>query len=98
MPDVGSFLALFHTSSGRSPERILGKPFQTMGDCLCAELCLSKESLCMVGDRMHTDVRFANNNGMTSVLVLSGETTRENMARYADRPDLVLDNIDGLVE
>ena len=35
------------------------------------------EKVAFVGDRLYTDVKFAINNGMTSVLVLSGETTKE---------------------
>ncbi len=97
MPDVGSFIALFQTSSGRVPELIIGKPYQTMGDCISAALGIEREALCMIGDRMHTDIRFANNNGMKSILVLSGETTLETMTNFPDRPDLVLPSIKGLL-
>lgn len=97
MPDVGSFISLFKTSSGRAPELIIGKPYRTMGDCISRELGISRESLCMIGDRMHTDIRFANKNGMKSVLVLSGETTAESMKSFPDRPDLVLPSIRELI-
>lgn len=90
MPDVGSFLALFKVSSGREPDLIVGKPNRTMAEELSRLTGAACKDLCMVGDRMHTDIRFANRNGMKSVLVLSGETTRESMARFPDRPDLVL--------
>ena len=39
---------------------------------------------------MHTDIRFGNANGMKALLVLSGETTRESMCNFPDKPDLVL--------
>lgn len=93
MPDVGSFLALFARSSGRTPDEIFGKPCPAMGECVSRLTGARAEEMCMIGDRMHTDVRFANNCGMMSVLVLSGETTRENMHRFPDRPDLVLSSI-----
>ena len=33
----------------------------------------------MVGDRLDTDIRFGVDNGMRTVLVLSGVTTREQL-------------------
>lgn len=96
-PDVGSFLALLERSSGRRPDLIVGKPYTAMGEELARLTGVPREKMCMVGDRMHTDVRFAANNGMKSVLVLSGETTRETMRRFPDVPDLVLENIDEIL-
>lgn len=90
VPDVGSFLALFERSCGRRPDLIVGKPFFDMAEGVSEALGLRREELCMVGDRMHTDIRFANKNGMMSVLVLSGETTPETMKNFPDRADLVL--------
>ena len=96
MPDVGSFLAMFERSSGRKPDLILGKPFRPMGEGVSRLLALPTEKICMAGDRMQTDIRFANNNGMTALLVLSGETTRENIGNFPDRPDLILDTVNDL--
>ena len=92
MPDVGSFTALFARSSGRMPDVICGKPFPVMGECVARAFGVPAARTCMVGDRMHTDIRFGNANGMHTLLVLSGETTRESMTRYADKPSLVLES------
>lgn len=93
MPDVGSFLAMFERSSGRKPSVIVGKPFTPMGEELEALMGVPRRRMCMVGDRMYTDIRFAANNGMHSVLVLSGETTKQSMKLFPDVPDLVLGNV-----
>lgn len=98
MPDVGSFLAMFERSSGRRPDRIIGKPFTDMGDGIMSATGFSREEFTMIGDRMHTDIRFANNNHFMSVLVLSGETTRDSMRNFPDKPDLILDCIDDLLK
>ncbi len=97
MPDVGSFIALFEKSSGRRPDVICGKPFTVMGECVARTFGVPAQRTCMVGDRMHTDIRFGNANGMRTLLVLSGETTRESMARFPDTPDLVLESLAHLV-
>ena len=97
MPDVGSFLAMFEKSSGRRPDLIIGKPFTEMGEALSRALNVSCAHMCMVGDRMHTDIRFGNANGMRTVLVLSGETTRESMKSFPDKPDLVLPDFNAII-
>lgn len=93
MPDVGSFLALFGRSCGRAPDAICGKPFAVMGECVARTFGVPAARTCMVGDRMHTDIRFGNRNGMKTLLVLSGETTRAGMGNFPDTPDLVLGSI-----
>ena len=97
MPDVGAFLQLFYTSSGRRPDLIVGKPGTAMGEGLERRLGIPRARMCMTGDRMHTDIRFGNNCGMHTVLVLSGETTEETMKNFPDRPDLVLPDVNALV-
>ena len=93
MPDVGSFLALFERSCGRRPDVICGKPYTVMGECVARTFGVPASRTCMVGDRMHTDIRFANANGMFALLVLSGETTRASMKNFPDSPDLVLGSL-----
>ena len=96
MPDVGSFLAMFSRSAGREAV-IVGKPYPYMGEALSRLTGEKREHMCMVGDRMHTDIRFANNCGMRSILVLSGETTWESMKNFPDRPDLILADLNAIV-
>ena len=93
MPDVGSFIALFERSSGRRPDVICGKPYSVMGECIGQKYRVPAARTCMVGDRMHTDIRFGNRSGMKTLLVLSGETTRQSMRSFPDTPDLVLPDL-----
>ena len=98
IPDVGSFLAMFERSSGRTPDRIIGKPNTDMAKGVAAATGFRESELCMVGDRMYTDIRFANNNGLKSILVLSGETNLLNMNNFPDTPDLILSSVNELVK
>lgn len=97
MPDVGSFLALFKRSSHRTPDAVIGKPYRPMCDGIAARYGVERAAMCMVGDRMHTDIRFANRNKIGSVLVLSGETTQESMRNFPDVPDLVLSDFNEIL-
>ena len=54
--------------------------------------CHSAESV-MVGDRMDTDVISGMESGMSTVLVLSGVSTRDTLKTYAYRPSVVLDGV-----
>ena len=54
--------------------------------------CHSGEAV-MVGDRMDTDVISGMECGMSTVLVLSGVSTRETVSDFAYRPTVVLDGV-----
>lgn len=47
----------------------------------------------MVGDRMDTDVISGMESGMSTVLVLSGVSTRATLDEFAYRPSVVLDGV-----
>jgi NagD protein len=59
--------------------------------------CHSGEAV-MVGDRMDTDVISGLECGMSTILVLSGISTRETLKEYAYRPGLVLDGVGDIVD
>lgn len=50
----------------------------------------------MVGDRLYSDIAMAFNANIVSCLVLSGETTKEQVAKAERQPDLILQNIEEL--
>lgn len=78
LPDVGSFIALYEKATGRLPERIFGKPDPGVLAPLLARY--AKKEMVMVGDRLGTDKKLAENAGIDFVLVLSGEAKREDLA------------------
>ena len=95
VPDVGSFIALFGAAYGRSP-RVIGKPEPTMLRGALGRLGVEPRQAVMVGDRLSTDMRMANDAGAASWLVLSGVTTAvADDVERAERPQRVFP---GLVE
>lgn len=84
LPDVGSFIALYEKATGRVPERIFGKPETEVLSPLLARY--PKERMAMVGDRLSTDKKLAENAGIDFVLVLSGEATRADLAAESLQP------------
>lgn len=97
MPDVGALMALLECSSGRTPSVICGKPYSPMAEIVAGLFDTPKERIAMVGDRLYTDILFGINNGLQSVLVFTGETTREMFAASGIRPTYVLDGVRDIV-
>lgn len=92
LPDCGSFADMFENAVKRRPV-FLGKPDRTMIDILAKAENVPYENIAMVGDRIYTDVKTGINAGVTSVLVLSGETTMEDYKNSDVKPDYILDSV-----
>jgi NagD protein len=91
-PGCGAIVALLEAASGVKAFS-LGKPSPAMMRGARKELGLRAEHTVMIGDTMETDILGGVQLGYRTVLVLSGGTRREDLARYAYRPDLVVDSI-----
>jgi NagD protein len=81
MPDAGAIIALIEKSAGRIPDTVIGKPYAPMAEYVFDFCGVTADKVAFVGDRLYTDMKFALNNGMTSVLVLSGETDKKSAFR-----------------
>ncbi len=97
LPDIGSYIKLFETSTGRVPDVVVGKPHTYMGDGVKELTGQSGNELVMVGDRLYTDIAFGVNNGFSSLLVLSGETTAESYRQSAIKASAVLPSLNEIV-
>jgi HAD superfamily hydrolase (TIGR01457 family) len=97
MLDCGAMAAALIAATGRTPTYI-GKPHAPMVDGLLRRAGCRREEMAMIGDRLTTDIRTGVDHGIFSILVLTGETTREDLQRSAVQPDLVLERIVDLLE
>jgi 4-nitrophenyl phosphatase/phosphoglycolate phosphatase len=90
----GSMVGAIKGCTGQEPT-VVGKPSPLMIDYLCSKLGLEKSRICMVGDRLDTDILFGTDNGLKSLLVLSGVTTEEKLLSQENTitPDYYADSI-----
>lgn len=90
----GSMVGAIKGCTGVEPT-VVGKPSPLMIDYLVDKLGVDRDRICMVGDRLDTDVLFGTNNGLQSILVLSGVTTEEKLLSEANKitPDYYCDSI-----
>lgn len=92
MPDAGAMMAFIKASTGREPV-VIGKPNTHIVDAILEKYSLEKKDLVMVGDRLYTDIRTGRDNGITSILVMSGETDKEMLETTEFIPDYVFDSV-----
>ena len=99
IPDSGAITAFVTASTGKLPT-YFGKPYRETIEMICEATGVDRDKMCIFGDRLYTDIALGKKFGVTSVLVLSGETKEADVlaADDADKPDFVfdsLDNVDG---
>jgi len=97
IPDIGATIAFVEASTGRVPDEIIGKPFQPMTEVILARTGLEPAQICMVGDRLYTDIAMGK-HGLRTVLVLSGETQPGDLVESPYKPDLVVKDIGELAQ
>lgn len=76
---------------------VVGKPSGFMMDNIAHKFGIDKTRICMVGDRLDTDILFGQQNGTSTLLVLSGVTTEETLSKSPVRPGHVANSIASLV-
>ena len=91
IPDSGAIAAAVTASTGVVPT-YFGKPYGGAIAAIAARVGCSAGEMCMFGDRLYTDIAFGKRGGVTAVLMLTGETSKETAltADPADQPDLIL--------
>ncbi len=95
IPDCGAMCALITASTGVKP-KYLGKPYAETIDMIHRITGMRNEDIVFIGDRLYTDIAIGVNNGVTSVLVLSGETAPEDLKLSEIQPDFVFSSLKDL--
>ena len=92
--DCGAICAALEAATGRAPMAVMGKPDPAMVRSILQRHALAPEDLAMVGDRLYTDIMMAHHAGVLGVLVLTGEATAAEAARFSPAPDLVVSGLE----
>jgi 4-nitrophenyl phosphatase len=99
-PGAGSMIGAISKALNKDPEIICGKPNPFMGDLLLNDpnIGLTKSRVLMIGDRVSTDLEFAENIGIKGLLVKTGFGEIE-YKKYPDFPYFkVISSIADLME
>ena len=96
IPDCGSMARLIEASTGRFPE-FFGKPSKYTLDYIIKETGCKPEEIAIVGDRLYTDIAVADGSEVTSILVLSGESSREDVEKSDIKPDYIVKDLSEII-
>lgn len=96
VPDCGSVCDMLYNVSKRRPI-VIGKP-----EALMPKLAMEKENIsayktAVIGDRIYTDIKSGINAGTVTILVMSGETDEEILNASPDKPDMVLQSAEEIL-
>lgn len=95
VPGAGAIVAALRACTGVEPV-IIGKPEPLLLEMAALHLGLAPAECVMVGDRLDTDILAGTRAGMLTTLVLTGVSTRSEIATAAARPDIVVDDLPAL--
>ena len=96
IPDCGSMARLIEASTGRFP-KFFGKPSKYTLDYIIKETGRKPEEIAIVGDRLYTDIAVADGSKVTSILVLSGESSREDVEKSDIKPDYIVKDLSEII-
>lgn len=92
VPDCGSVSQMLYNATKRKP-RFIGKPEPTMALLAMEKTGFKPEETVVIGDRLYTDIACGVNAGISSIFVLSGEGTMEDLEKSDVKPEFVYENI-----
>ncbi|RMA78665.1 HAD superfamily hydrolase (TIGR01450 family) [Umboniibacter marinipuniceus] len=87
IPDIGALTVMLQATTGKAPTEVFGKPNTVMVANLVDKY--GADQILMIGDRLHTDIAMAEAAGLGSLLVLTGEASREDLEDSSVKPNYV---------
>jgi HAD superfamily hydrolase (TIGR01457 family) len=98
MPDIGAMIAFVKAATGREPDLIVGKPNQLFVEKAAERVGVPLSAMCMIGDRLYTDIALGATTGIPTVLVLSGETRADEVPMSPHQPSYIFQNLGEVAE
>jgi 4-nitrophenyl phosphatase len=96
-PGTGYVIGALIGITGVHPT-VIGKPEAAIFTAAMESLNATVNATVMIGDRLETDILGAQRLGIATIGVLSGVSTLEEITASKCQPDIVYENIAGLVE
>lgn len=97
IPDCGSMAKLIEASTGRFPE-FFGKPSRHTLNYIIEKTGYRPEEIAIVGDRLYTDIAVADGSDVTSILVLSGESSADDVEKSDVKPDMIVESLSDIAK
>ncbi|HLR09101.1 MAG TPA: HAD-IIA family hydrolase [Bacillota bacterium] len=99
IPDCGAMIGALEGATGKPVDRIMGKPSRYIVEFVIKKTLHMDYSQCyIIGDRLETDIKMANENGIESILVLTGVSDKEMLNYSKYKPTYVMDRVNDIIE
>lgn len=98
MPDIGAMIAFVRASTGREPDLVVGKPNSLFVEQAAERTGIPVSAMCMIGDRLYTDIALGATAGIPTILVLSGETRAQEIAASPYQPTYIFQDIQAVAD
>ncbi len=98
MPDIGATIAFVKASTGREPDLVVGKPNPLFVEKAAERVGVPVSAMCMIGDRLYTDIALGATAGIPTILVLSGETRQEDISSSPYQPNHVFPHLGAVAD
>lgn len=92
LPDCGAICAAISLSTGKTP-KFFGKPYKETAEMIMDATNIPVGQIGFVGDRLYTDIAAGVNHGGRGFLVLTGETTPDDLKTSKIQPDAVFESL-----
>jgi HAD superfamily hydrolase (TIGR01450 family) len=97
VPDCGSVCDMLYNVSKRRPI-VIGKPEPLMPILAMEKTGYTGEQTAVIGDRIYTDIKSGLNAGALTILVMSGETTKEILDASEEKPHIVMSSAKEIID
>ena len=92
VPDCGSVAQMLFNATKRKP-KFIGKPEATMVELAVEKSGFTKQQSVLLGDRLYTDIASGYNAGIDTMLMLSGESTMDDLREFDFSPTFIYKNV-----
>ena len=88
VPDCGSVSEMLYNATKRRP-LFIGKPEPTMALLAMEKTGFAKDETALMGDILYTDISCGVNAGISTIFMLSGEGTMEDVEKSDAKPEYI---------
>lgn len=93
VPDCGGMIGAIEGTAGITITTVMGKPSVLTALTALDILGVKAEDCLMSGDRLETDIKMGNQAGMSTAMVLTGVSSRDDLMDSSVKPTYVLNSV-----
>jgi len=99
IPDCAAMIGAMEGTTGQPIDDVIGKPSKLAAEFVVNDILKLEPNKCyMVGDRLETDIRMGFENGLHTVLVLTGISTEDMVIDSVYKPTFIIESVKDITQ